>query len=137
MEIMHCFTRTKQASRTDTNAAVIMSTIENYAEGDAVQIMVSTNGKILRGKNRGLGWRTRQVGGYLSDASLRQLSRDMLHSNSQSTFNDKACSSNDQTLPDDAKEGVFIPDLENTQRSRVFTPASTPSPAGSSLTSIS
>jgi len=38
-----------------------VSTVDNYATGDAVQIMVSTNGKIIHGKNRGLGWRTRQI----------------------------------------------------------------------------
>jgi hypothetical protein len=37
----------------------------NYATGDALQFMVSTNGKTIHGKNRGLGWRTRQVGGYI------------------------------------------------------------------------
>ncbi|KAG4442160.1 hypothetical protein IFR05_002373 [Cadophora sp. M221] len=53
------------------------SVIENYATGDAVQFMVSTDGSILHGTNRGLGWRTRQVGGHLSDLSVQQLSRDM------------------------------------------------------------
>jgi hypothetical protein len=60
-----------------------MTTIENYATGDAMQVMVSTNGKTLYGKNRGLGSRTRQIGGHLSDASLQQLSRDMSFINSQ------------------------------------------------------
>lgn len=54
-----------------------VSTIDNYATGDAIQFMVSTDGKVIHGKNRGLGWRTRQVGGYLNDASLQQLSKDM------------------------------------------------------------
>lgn len=52
-----------------------MSRIENYSKGDAVQIMVSTNGKLIDGKNHGLGWRTRQLGGYLSDNSLQQLTQ--------------------------------------------------------------
>ncbi|KAH8799707.1 hypothetical protein F5884DRAFT_114522 [Xylogone sp. PMI_703] len=56
---------------------VVVTTIDNYATGDAVQFMVSTDGKTLYGKNKGLGWRSRQVGGHLSDASLQQLSRDM------------------------------------------------------------
>lgn len=60
-------------TRLDENS----STIENYATGDASQFMVSTNGTVTHGKNRGLGWRTRQVGGQLSDASLQQLSKDM------------------------------------------------------------
>ena len=33
-----------------------ISTIENHATGDAVQIMVSANGKTLHCTNRGLGW---------------------------------------------------------------------------------
>lgn len=55
-----------------------ISVIKNYATGDATQFMVSTNGKTLHGENRGLGWRTRQVGGYLSDETVRQVSRDMI-----------------------------------------------------------
>lgn len=54
-----------------------ITTIENYATGDAIQFMVSTDGNVVHGKNRGLGWRTRQVGGHLSDLSVQQLSRDM------------------------------------------------------------
>lgn len=64
-------------SRAETHLRESISTIDNYATGDAVQFMVSTNGKVIHGKNRGLGWRTRQVGGYVSDASVQQLSRDM------------------------------------------------------------
>lgn len=63
----------KAGTRLDENP----STIENYATSDAIQFMVSTNGTVIYGKNRGLGWRTRQVGGHLSDASLQQLSKDM------------------------------------------------------------
>ena len=63
----------KAGTRLDENS----STIENYATGDAIQFMVSTNEKVIHGKNRGLGWRTRQVGGHLSDASLQQPSKDM------------------------------------------------------------
>jgi len=32
-----------------------ISVIENYGAGDARQIMVSTDGKTIRGKNQGLG----------------------------------------------------------------------------------
>ncbi|KAJ5655654.1 hypothetical protein N7507_007604 [Penicillium longicatenatum] len=64
-------------SKAGTNLYENASTIDNYATGDAVQFMVSTNEKIIHGKNRGLGWRTRQVGGHLSDASLQHLSKDM------------------------------------------------------------
>lgn len=52
-----------------------ISTIDNYATGDAVQFMVSTNQKTIHGRNRGLGWRTRQVGGHISDDSLQEIAR--------------------------------------------------------------
>lgn len=64
-------------SRADNHLKENVSVIENYGTGDALQFMVSTNGKILHGKNRALGWRTRQVGGYVSNASIQQLSRDI------------------------------------------------------------
>ncbi|KAI9684821.1 MAG: hypothetical protein M1829_000196 [Trizodia sp. TS-e1964] len=52
------------------------STIDNYATGDAIQFMVSTDGKTIHGKNRGLGWRSRQVGGHLSDLTVQKISQD-------------------------------------------------------------
>ena len=55
-----------------------ISIIENHGTGDAVQIMVSTNGKAIHGINRGLGWRTRQIGGYVDNETVRQMSRDMV-----------------------------------------------------------
>ncbi|RMZ85804.1 hypothetical protein DV737_g387, partial [Chaetothyriales sp. CBS 132003] len=64
-------------SKADGHLKENVMVIDNYATGDAVQFMVSTNGKILHGKNRGLGWRTRQVGGYLSGPLVAQLSKDM------------------------------------------------------------
>lgn len=64
-----------------------ISVIENHATGDAVQIMVSTNGKTLHGTNRGLGWRTRQIGGYLDNETVRQISRDMVSISIQNTGN--------------------------------------------------
>lgn len=54
-----------------------VSTIDNYAMGDAVQFMVSTSEKTIHGKNQGLGWRTRQVGGHISDNSLQQIARSL------------------------------------------------------------
>ncbi|KAJ5223231.1 hypothetical protein N7468_007773 [Penicillium chermesinum] len=64
-------------SRADSNLKENVSIIENYGTGDALQFMVSANGKVLHGKNQGLGWRSRQVGGYMSDESIQQLSRDL------------------------------------------------------------
>ncbi|KAK5311756.1 hypothetical protein LTR93_011616 [Exophiala xenobiotica] len=48
------------------------STIDNYGLGNAVQFMVLTDGKTIRGTNRGLAWRTRQVGGHMSDETVQQ-----------------------------------------------------------------
>ena len=79
-----------------------ISTIDNYATGDAVQFMVSTDGTILHGRNRGLGWRTRQVGGHLSDVSLQQLSRDMSSTSFENTGNEGPSSrSNTLSVPND------------------------------------
>ena len=69
-------------SEADGHLKENISIVDNYATGDAVQFMVSTNNKTIHGSNRGLGWRTRQVGGHLSDDSVRQLSRDMAQLNS-------------------------------------------------------
>lgn len=101
-----------------------MSTIENSAEGDAIQFMVSTNGKIICGKNRGSGWRTRQVGGYMSNTSLQRLSQDILGYKQQNLI-----SSHYQRDPlagsDKAGKNHSIPDLAN------VTPQYTPSPTSS------
>lgn len=42
--------------------------IDDYATGDAVAFMASTDS--IHSSNRGLGWRTRQVGGHLGDSTL-------------------------------------------------------------------
>lgn len=55
-------------SKADNRLKQNISTIEHYVTGDAAQLMVSTAGNIVRG---------RQVGGHLSDASVEQLSRDI------------------------------------------------------------
>lgn len=52
-----------------------VATIDNYATGDAVQLMVSINDKPIHGKNRGTGWRTRQLGGYVDKDALRDAIR--------------------------------------------------------------
>ncbi len=65
--------------------------------------MVSTDGSTIRGKNRGLRWRTRQVGGYLRDASVQQLSRDI------ATINLRHILSEDKTSQ---KETTYAPDSE-------------------------
>ncbi|KIX10436.1 uncharacterized protein Z518_01518 [Rhinocladiella mackenziei CBS 650.93] len=54
-----------------------VSTIENYAKGDAIQIMASTGEKTIHGKNQGLGAKTGQVGGYMSNDTIQQSLRMM------------------------------------------------------------
>lgn len=49
-------------SRADSHLKENVSVIKNHGTGDALQFMVSANGQVLHGKNRGLGWRSRQMG---------------------------------------------------------------------------
>jgi hypothetical protein len=86
-------------SQADKRLKETVTTVENYGTGDAVQFMVSTNGQVIHGKNRGLGWRTRQVGGHLSDESLQKLSRDMTSINIQQTTNQDSPSADDHQSP--------------------------------------
>lgn len=74
-------------SKANDNLKENMSTIDNYATGDALQFMVSSTGQTISGRNRGLGWRTRQVGGHLSDTTIQQLSRDMTSINLRNAEN--------------------------------------------------
>jgi hypothetical protein len=67
-------------SQADTRLKENVSIIDNYATGDAVQFLVSTTNKTINGRNRGDGWRTRQFGGHMSDASLQKISGDYAHS---------------------------------------------------------
>lgn len=65
-------------SQADYHLRENISIIDNHASGDeTVQFLVSTKEKTIHGKNRGYGFRIRQVGGHLSDDSLQQLSRDI------------------------------------------------------------
>lgn len=90
-----------------------ISTIDNYATGDAIQFMVSTDGNIIHGKNRGLGWRTRQVGGHLSDLSVQQLSRDMSSIRFQNNGNEGPSSrGNTVSVPDERVEGMPGPEFK-------------------------
>ena len=64
-----------------------ISFVENKGTGDAWQIIVSTNGNNIHGKNEGDGWRTRQLAGNCSDATVQQVSRDMVNIGLQNTGN--------------------------------------------------
>jgi len=78
-----------------------ISIIENHATGDAVQIMVSANGKTLHGTNRGLGWRTRQIGGYLDNETVRQISRDMVSVSIRTTDDREPSPRNESSIVSD------------------------------------
>ena len=54
-----------------------VSTIDNYATGDGIQFLVSTGEKTVHGRNRGLGWRIRQIGGHMKDETLREIARTL------------------------------------------------------------
>lgn len=92
-------------SRAETHLKQNITVVDNYGTGDAVQFMVSTDGHTVHGKNKGLGWRTRQVGGHLSDLSVQSLSRDM--NNVRYQYNeDERPSSRDhrESVPNDREE---------------------------------
>jgi regulator of replication initiation timing len=55
-----------------------VSVIQNRATGNAIQVMVSADGKPIHGTNEGTGEWTRQVGGYMSNETIQQVMRDML-----------------------------------------------------------
>ena len=92
-------------SKADTHLKENVSVIDNYATGDAVQFMVSTDGNIINGKNRGLGWRSRQVGGHLSDVSVQKLSGDFTYKSSHNIRSDGSPPrSNTSSVPVDGME---------------------------------
>jgi hypothetical protein len=92
-------------SKADINLKENISTIDNYATGDAVQFMISTDGNIINGRNRGLGWRTRQFGGHLSDASLQKISQDYSNPSLQNIGGESSSSrGNPPSVPDDGME---------------------------------
>jgi Fungal N-terminal domain of STAND proteins len=131
-------------SKADIRLKENISTIDNYATGDAVQFMVSTDGKIIHGKNRGLGWRTRQVGGHLSDFSLQQLSRDMSSIRLENTGNEvPSLRSNTLSVPDDGVENKpnsefgerYGPGFKLTSRTTPDTPMPSTGPAEVRLSS--
>jgi hypothetical protein len=66
-----------------------ISVMENYATGDAHQIIAITDQKTLHGKNQALGWRAKQIGGRMSDETVRQISRDMMTVTVRSVHDDE------------------------------------------------
>ena len=108
--------------RRTKNEKGTMSTIENVATGDAMQYMVSTDGKTVYGKNLGFGRRTIQIGGHLSDTSLQLLSRELLRISSQETTANLHFPQAPALHPTDAGRCTTF----QGERCKTFTPASTP-----------
>ena len=99
-------------SKADNHLMENISKFDNYATGDAIQFMVSTEGKTMHGQNRGLGWRSRQVGGHLSDVSVQQISRDMTSINIRNSGSEGSPSRVDTTsVPNVGAEDRPIPDF--------------------------
>ncbi|PYH49495.1 uncharacterized protein BP01DRAFT_420440 [Aspergillus saccharolyticus JOP 1030-1] len=115
-------------TRADSHFKETVSVIENHGTGDALQFMVSANGKVLHGKNRGLGWRNRQVGGYMSNESIQQLSRDLTAHHIVYSRNEEPTSESD-TLPraSDAAGDETVPEFKE-RYGRGFTLRSAPTP---------
>jgi hypothetical protein len=85
-----------------------ISITDSYGTGDAVQFLVSTDGKILHGRNREVGWRSRQIGGHLSDATLQNLSKGLSNIEFQTTKSDsQALRGNTSPTPLDETENRF------------------------------
>jgi hypothetical protein len=85
-----------------------ISVTENFGTGDAVQFFVSTDGKILHGRNRQVGWRSRQIGGHLSDATMLKLSRDFSKIEFRTTKSDsQSLRGNTSSAPVDEMENRF------------------------------
>lgn len=128
-------------SKADTHLKENVSTIDNYATGDTIQFMVSTNGKTINGRNRGLGWRTRQVGGHLSDVSLQKLSGDFLSITLRTSDGDNPSLHDDkERVPTSSMEGKHGPEFKERYR-RGFkltsiTTADTPTSSASRLSSL-
>ena len=68
--------------------------------------MVSTNGKILHGTNRGLKLRTRQIGGYVSDETVRKGLQEMMSIRIRSGFEDNETGGISRTMRSD-QDGIY------------------------------
>ncbi|KAB8277130.1 hypothetical protein BDV30DRAFT_234930 [Aspergillus minisclerotigenes] len=83
--IRHCL---NICSAADDRLQENICSIENYATGDGGQIIVSTNRKTIHGQNRGLGWRSTQIGGCRNDASVPRLLQNFAGVNGRRATNE-------------------------------------------------
>ncbi|KAL2813587.1 hypothetical protein BJX63DRAFT_442901 [Aspergillus granulosus] len=59
----------------DSHLKKEFSTVDKYATDESMKFMVSTVENTFHAENQELGWRSRQIGGHLSDDSVQQLLR--------------------------------------------------------------
>ncbi|KAJ5471370.1 hypothetical protein N7530_008727 [Penicillium desertorum] len=64
-------------SKADSHLKDNDNVIEDYGPGDGSKFKVSTYGEVLHAKSRARGWRTQQLGGYMSENTVQRLSRDI------------------------------------------------------------
>lgn len=67
-----------------------VSVIQNRATGNAIQVMVSVDGRPIHGTNEGTGRWTNQVGGHMSNESLQQLVQGMIRMTLATSEDEKA-----------------------------------------------
>jgi len=98
---------------TDRRSKEDINIIENDGKGNVFQIMVSTNGSILHGKNKGDGAEDNGDGGTIlqtggsfnEDSTIKQLSKDMVSIGLHKEVNDgRSSQGNIPPVSDDAKE---------------------------------
>lgn len=65
-------------SKAERKLEETVSVIRNRANGNALQLMVSTNGKPLHGTNEGTGQYIRQFGGYMSNETVQTIIQGMV-----------------------------------------------------------
>jgi len=75
--------------------------------------MVSTNGKTIHGKNRGLGSISNHVGGYLNDASLQVIARSMANTTLQPPENGRLLRKDTRSPEGDAMETVGVSEFSD------------------------
>jgi hypothetical protein len=94
-------------SKANTHLAENVTTVDNYGTGDNIQLVVSTDGKVVHGKNRGHGWRNRQAGGHMNDTSLQELLKSFSSTNFQNMGSEnRPPRANSPPIPDDEVDNV-------------------------------
>lgn len=122
-------------SRVDNRSWANFSTFDNYSKGDASQYLVSTKGIFIRGKNRGLGWKTRQCAGHLDDVTVQKISRDWSTMNMKNTGNAGQYSQGSTTPAGDETRSNLSSKFKNRYRKAFLLPASS-KPDGRTTSSL-